>query len=484
MSTVSLNSESMKILKSVLEKQGDGAALKSNTKAYLFTSHYDTAEMALRALISDGLHGKHAQSCMAYYKVTGLVDTEDAILYILNLMWDPEHNDRVFRICSIINTIADELNNENHNITTDKFRNVIIPEITKAVVAVFYTELLSCISNINRTVGLQEAHKNYSTLLDACKRIVPNYDLYTSTNEYLNSLAIDAGVLAIRSRILKRVCDTDSFEREQTSLLDGIVMYIQGKLTLDKLLTRVSVAHKDDRLIVDSWNIEELCRHIDISSYGFATGYKLLSKLWDNNCRNGEGYREKLVPPIKRWLSRSFFAYLYEVSQDTSTVPDMEIVISSNAYLLKYQGVWNEDPPFTCVGKQIRTIAAGLQTRRMIAETLKRGSFDTLCKSESKKYPAYLDYISNYRYNFEKNCCPENFDTSLVIRPTNPREEFKIFQNNIKIGEITSLSHTMCANGAVRELGCHRRFAEHIQRLMTDGELLMPDDPSFMCLDF
>jgi hypothetical protein len=484
MSTTTLSPECMKILKSVLERQGDSAALKPNTRAYLFTSHYDTAEMALRALLSGGLHGKHAQSCMMYYKVTGIVDTEDALLYILNLMWDPEHVDRVSRICTVVNTIADEVNEENHFINTDKFRNTVLPEITKAVVAVFDTEIFYCISNINRTVGLQEAHKSYTNLLAACQRIVPGYDLYTATLELVNnSHQMDLDTVTNIKRTIKRVCDTYCFEKEQASLLDGIVQYIQGNLTLDKLLAIVTVAKKDDRLIVESWDLEELCRHINLSADGFVVGHKLLSKLWDNNCRDGKGYREKLVAPVKRWLSRSLFAYLYDVSQDTNTIPDSEIVISSNAYSLKYRGVWGDDPPFVAVGKQIMSIALGLRTRRTIAEALKLGSLEKLCKTESKKYSVYLDYISNYRYNFAINCCPENFETSLVIRPSDPRADFKKFQHNVKIGQVTSLSHTMCANGAIRELRVHGRFAEHIQHLMPDGELLMPDDASFMCLD-
>lgn len=466
--------------------------IQKKLQAYLFSSHYESSETALRALLADGFKGKHAQAWIAHYSEPGLLDTSDALLHVLNLMRDPLHVDRVPRILSIMHVITDEIENENEHIKDAKFTSNVIPEITRMASEVMHVELSECMTNINRTNGIQDAHKSYVQLQLACVKLVDNYDLYATTTLLINSpdIAINTNntktythVLNDRHKTFKRICDTATLKRQRYELLDGIVLYIKGNLQLCKLIDLIVIAKKEDRDIVESWDLEEICRYVNLSEDGFTTGEIILTKLCDSGCKDGTGYREVLAKPLINWLTRSFFAYIYAVSRDTNIIPEDNIIPAITTYLSKYKSVWGRDPPFVDLGKQIMSIGLGLQQRKMIAISLKHIPFGKLSNNAAKLYKIYLDYTSNYRYNFTLNCCPATFDTALVIRSSSPREDYEKFKKENASGKITAMSHIQNTNSIIHEIQAHLRFATYIQDLMIDGDILMPTDASFMCLD-
>lgn len=503
-----------KIISDELRKQGRPGG--PGSKVVLFTSLYDQAESVLKALLTLGFADKLSQSFLEYYKVTHLTDTEDSILFILEMLFKMDYPEgRVANICNIVKIVVGEILGNSVHTKTEKFIATVIPAFEVAGAAILEMEIKECKESANQTSAIQIAYFNYNRLNNACKVVSPKLDiqlyLSRSLTERINDLhngdfifpPQDTMCLSPKesvtvstpppspgvrnsiarelrgiSWLLDKVTNASTFEEQFDVIMDAIVSYVKGEIPIIEVCSKVNEFRKDDRSIIDTWNIYDIMGHLDAGANGFLLGDLLLVKLLERDCREGKGFLKKLAEPIKNWLTRSMFYNLNRIAHD-----DEEFTccpISFSEYVSNYRAVWGCDLPFVELGKQMLTIANYLHLRR---DTIMFFRKKEHLKDKTKVYQRYLDYSSGYRYNFEAQKFPPHFNEVAVTQAENPRAESKTFYTKINSNTINNLSFVIRSTETIRQLKTMAKFATSIQELMYDGELLIPDDPSFFSMD-
>jgi hypothetical protein len=494
------------------------------SRLMLFATPYEQSEATLKSLLTLGFSDKLSQSFLKYYKAEHLTNTEDSILFILEMMFKSDYpTGRISNMCNIITIVCDEIHGESQHTKTDKFIEIVIPAFEVAGAAMLEMELKDCKDSANQTSAMQVAHFNFNRLNNACKRIYPNSDIHSylarSISERINDLHIGefefppADPLCLSPRantsttstpppsprirnglarelrglsyFLEKITDASIFEDQFDIIMDAIITYVKGEISISAICEKITEFRKDDRAFIDTWNIYDVMGHLDSGAHGFALGDLLLTKFYERDCRNGKGFLEKLAEPIKSWLSRSLFYTMNRVAHN-----DQEYIKYNNSfseYVDKYREVWGCDLPFTELGEQIETIANRLYLRRKTIMLFKNKEHLKDKMKINKNHQYYLDYVTAYKYNFESpdNKFPKDFgevSTSLIIK-TNSKSDAKTFYSKMQNDTINNLSFTIRSTETIRQIKTMFKFAESLQELMYDGELLIPKDPSFWSLE-